>query len=94
MVLDRTFKLSPVQIMQLCTAYEFKNYENIVWLYALLSFKRRATYEEIVTEVHHLTHNAMSHSLMADFESSMLIALNQIYHVTSRMFISFFKGCL
>ena len=31
------------------------------------------------TEVQRLTHNAMPHSLMNDFESSMLSALSQIY---------------
>ena len=41
--------------------------------------KRRATYVEMLTEVQRLTHNAMPHSLMTDFESSMLSALNQIY---------------
>ena len=33
----------------------------------------------MVTEIQRLTRNAMPHSLMADFESSMLSALNQIY---------------
>ena len=41
--------------------------------------KRRATYVEMLTEVQRLTRNAMLHSLMTDFESSMLSALNQIY---------------
>ena len=45
----------------------------------MLPKKRGATYVEILTEVQRLTRNAMPHSLMTDFESSMLNALNQIY---------------
>ena len=33
----------------------------------------------MLTEVQQLTHNAMPHSLMTEFESIMLSALNQIY---------------
>ena len=33
----------------------------------------------MLNEVQRLTHNAMTHSLMTDFESNMLSALNQIY---------------
>ena len=34
---------------------------------------------EMLNEVQRLTHNAMTHSLMTEFESSMLSALNQMY---------------
>ena len=65
--------------MQLYTANRLRNHQNIVGAYALLPNKRRATCVEMLTEVQRLTRNAMPHSLMTDFESSMLIALNQIY---------------
>ena len=56
-----------------------KNHRNIVTPDALLPNKRRATYVETLTEVQQLTYNAMPHSLMTEFESIMLSALNQIY---------------
>ena len=77
--LEETFKSSPVQFMQLYTVHGLTNHQNIVGAYALLPNKRRATYVEMLTKVQRLTHNAMPHSLMTDFESSMLSALNQIY---------------
>ena len=77
--LDRTFKSIPVQCMQLYTVHGVTNHHNIVGAYALLRNKRRAAYVEMLTEVQRLTYNAMPHSLMTDFESSMLSALNQIY---------------
>ena len=93
--LDGTFKSSPVQSMQLHTVRGLTNHRNIVGAYALLPNKRRTLYVEMLTEVQRVTHNAMPHSLMTDFESSMLSALNQIYpDITSRMFISFCKECL
>ena len=61
--------------MQLYTVHGLAKHQNIVGAYALLPNKRRAT----LTEVQHLTQNAMPHSLMTDFESSMLSVLNQIY---------------
>ena len=73
--------------MQLYTVHGLTNHRNIVGAYALLPNKWRATYVEMSTEVQWLTHNAIPHSLMTDFESSMLSALNQ-------MFISFGKECL
>ena len=93
---DGTFKSRPVQFMQLHTVRGLTNHRNIVGAYALLPNKRRALRNvEMLTEVQHVTHNAMPHSLMTDFESSMLSALNQIYPgITSRMFISFGKECL
>ena len=75
-----TFKSNPVQFKQLCTVHGLANYRNIVRAYALLSNKRRATYVEMLTEVLQLTRNPIPHSLMTDFESSMLSALSQIYH--------------
>ena len=77
--LDGTFKSSPVQSMQLYTVRVLTNHRNIVGAYALLPNKRRTLYVEMLTEVQRVTHNAMSHSLMIDFESRMLSALNQIY---------------
>ena len=77
--LDGTFKSSLVQFMQLYTVHRLTNRRNIVGEYALLPNKRRATYVEMLTEIQRLTHNAMPHSLMTDFESSMLSAFNQIY---------------
>ena len=65
--------------MQLYTVHGLTNHRNIVGAYALLPNKRRATYVEMLTEVQRLTRNAIPHSLMTDFESSMLSALNQIY---------------
>ena len=65
--------------MQLYTVHGLTNHGNIVGAYALLPNKRRAAYIEMLTEIQRLTRNAMPHSLMADFESSMLSALNQIY---------------
>ena len=85
--LDGTFKSNPVQFTQLYTVHGLTNHRNIVGAYALLPNKWRATYVEMSTEVQWLTHNAIPHSLMTDFESSMLSALNQ-------MFISFGKECL
>ena len=41
--------------------------------------KMSAKYVEVLTGVQRLTHNAVPHSLMNDFESSMLSALSQIY---------------
>ena len=77
--LEGTFKSSPVQFMELYTVHGLTNHRNIVGVYALLPNKRRATYVEMLTEVQRLTLNAMPHSLMTDFESSMLSGLNQIY---------------
>ena len=77
--LDGTFKSSPVQFMQFYTVQGLTNHRNIVGAYALLSNKRRATYVEMLTEIQRLTHNAMPHSLMTDFELIMLSALSQIY---------------
>ena len=65
--------------MQLYTVHGLTNHGNIVGAYALLPNKRRAENIEMLTEIQRLTRNAMPHSLMADFESSMLSALNQIY---------------
>ena len=39
---------------------------------------RGAMYVEMLTELQRLKHNAMPRSLMTDFESSLLSALNQI----------------
>ena len=77
--LDGTFKSSPVQFLQLHTVHGLTNHQNIVGAYALLPNKRRATYVEMLPEIQRLTHNAIPNSLMTDFESSMLSALNQIY---------------
>ena len=77
--LDGTFKSGPVQSMQLYTVRGLTNHRNIVEAYALLPNKRRTLYVEMLTEVQRVTHNAMPNSLMTDFESSMLSALNQIY---------------
>ena len=77
--LEGTFKSSPVQSMQLSTVRGLTNHRNIVGAYALLPNKRRTLYVEMLTEVQRVTHNAMPHSLMTNFESSMLSALNQIY---------------
>ena len=77
--LDGTFKSGPVQSMQLYTVRGLTNHRNIVEAYALLPNKRRTLYVEMLTEVQRVTHSAMPHSLMTDFESSMLSALNQIY---------------
>ena len=63
--------------MQLYTVHGLTNHRNIVGAYALLPNKRRPTYLEMLTKVPRLTHNAMPHSLMTDFESSILSALNQ-----------------
>ena len=65
--------------MQLYTVHGLTNHRNIVGAHALLPNKRRTLYVEMLTEVQRVTHNAMPHSLMTDFESSMLNALNQIY---------------
>ena len=73
--LDGTFKSS---LVQLYTVHGLTNHRNIVGAYALLPNKRRTLYVEMLTEVQRVTHNAMPHSLMTDFESSMLSALNQI----------------
>ena len=76
---DGTFKSSRVQSMQLYTVRGLTNHRNIVGTYELLPNNRRTLYVEMLTEVQRVTHNAMPHSLMIDFESSMLSALNQIY---------------
>ena len=68
-------KSSTVQIMKMYTVHGLKNNKNIVGVCELMSNKRRATYVEKLTEAQQLTHNAMPHSLKADFESSMLSAL-------------------
>ena len=75
--LDGTFKSRPVQFMQLYTVHRLTNHRNIVGVYALFPNKRRDTYVEMLIEVQRLTHNAMPHSLMTDFESSMLSALTK-----------------
>ena len=85
---DGTFKSSRVQSMQLYTVHGLTNHRNIVGAYALLPNKRRTLYVEMLTEVQRVTHNAMLHSLMTDFESSMLSALNQIYPGITQ------EGCL
>ena len=75
----KTFKSSPVQFMQLYTVLRLTNHRKIVGASALLPNKRGATYVEMLTEVQRLTRNAIPHSLMTDFESSILSALNQIF---------------
>ena len=69
--LDGTFKLSPVRFMQLYTVHILTNHRNIV--------EANAEMLKMLTEVQRLIHNAMPHSLMTDFESRILSALNQIY---------------
>ena len=76
---DGTFKSRRVQSMQLYTVRGLTNHRNIVGAYALLPNNRRTLYVEMLTEVQRVTHNAMPHSLMIDFKSSMLSALNQTY---------------
>ena len=71
-----------------CTSSMVNKPSNIVGAHALLPNKRRATYIEMLTELQWLTHNAMPHSLMTGFESSILIALNQIYRSIPQV------GCL
>ena len=39
----------------------------------------RTTYVKTLTEAQQLTHNAITHSLIVDIESSILTALNRIY---------------
>ena len=65
--------------MKTYTVQGLKNNKNIAGVCELISNKRRGTYVERLTEAQQLTHNAMPHSLKAEFESSMLSALNQIY---------------
>ena len=65
--------------MQWYTVHGLTNHRNIIGAYAPLPNKRRATYVEMLTEVQRLTHKAMPHSLMTDFESSMVSALNHTY---------------
>ena len=67
---------SPGQFMQLYTVHGLTNHRNIVGAYTLLPNKSRATYVEMLTKVQRVTHNAIPHSLMTDFESRMLSALN------------------
>ena len=69
-------KSSTVQIMKTYTVHGLKNNKNIVRVCEMMSNKRRATYVEKLTEIQQLTHKAIPHSLKADFESSMLSALN------------------
>ena len=69
-------KSSTAQIMKTYTVDGLKNNKNIVGVCELMSNKRRATYVEKLTETQQLTHNAMPHSLKANFESSTLSALN------------------
>ena len=71
--------------MQLYTVHSLKSHRNIVGVYELLMNERRATYVEMLTEVQRLTHNAMTYSLMTDFESSVLSALNQTYPVIPKV---------
>ena len=74
--------------MQLYTVHRLTNYRSIAGPYAPLPNKRKATYVEMLTEVQRQTHKAMLHSLMTDFESSMLSALNRIYPAITQV------GCL
>ena len=74
--------------MQLYAVRGLTNHRNIVEAYALLANKRRTLYVEMLTKVQRVTHNAMPHNLMTDFESSMLNALNQIYPDITQL------GCL
>ena len=62
-----------------CTSTTVNKPSNTVGAHSLLPNKSRATYIEMLTEVQWLTHNAMPHNLMTDFELSILIVLNQIY---------------
>ena len=77
--LDGTFKSSPFQFMQLYTVQVLRNHRNIVGAYELLPNKRKTRYVETLTKLQRLTHNTIPHSLITDFESSKLSALNQIY---------------
>ena len=65
--------------MKTYIVHGLKNHKNIVGVCALISVKRRATYVELLTEAQQLTHNAIPHTLMADFQSCILSTLNRIY---------------
>ena len=63
--------------MKLRIVHGLTIHRNIAGKYA--QNKRSATYVEILTKVQELTHKAISHSFMTDFELSMLSALKQIF---------------
>ena len=74
--------------MQLYTVRGLTTHRNIVGTYALLPNKRRTLYVKMLAEAQRVTHNAMPHSLITDFESSMLSALNKMYPCITQV------GCL
>ena len=86
--MDGAFSTVPPQFFQLYTIHGLHRSRNVVGAYCLLRNKRQETYVEVLRQLQHLTNNAVSHSIMIDFEQGMIAALCQEYPLLPR------KSCL
>ena len=77
--MDGTFDTLPSQFLQLYTVHGIKNGRNIIGFYALLTNKRRTTYEQLFQHVSYFTGNATPTSINIDFELAAINACRAIF---------------
>ena len=77
--MDGTFSSAPLQFAQLYTIHGYRQARNIVCAYALLPNKEANTYVELLNELQRHTNNAAPLSIMIDFESGMISAIQRTY---------------
>ena len=86
--MDGTFDTLPPQFLQLYTVHGIKNGRNIISFYALLTNKRRTTYEQLFQHVTYFTGNATPTSINIEFELSAINACRAIFPLAN------VRGCL
>ena len=69
---DDTFDTLPSQFLQLYTIHGIKNGTNVIGFYALVTNKRRVTYEQMFQHVNFYTGNATPTSINIDFEMAAI----------------------
>ena len=62
--MDGTFSTVPPKFLQLYTIHGIHHVRNVVGTYCLLRNKRRETYTEKISQLKHLTNNAIHHSII------------------------------
>ena len=87
--MEGTFTSCPPQFTQLHTIHGLGGGRNVVGAYALLPNKTRATYSEFLAEIQRMTNNSVPHSVLFDFETSMLGAVEQMYRKHQELGVCF-----
>ena len=77
--MDGAFSTVPPKFLQLYTIHGIHHVRNVVGTYCLLRNKRRETYTEKISQLKHLTNNAIHHSIIIDFCHGIIVTLNQEY---------------